>query len=87
METRAATEKYRAVRKGDVLEIICGKARLRKTVKRVRIFSSIGVMVKGIGFKKIMPDAASMAEVRKTYYGYPGYKEKLKKYGIIAFYL
>jgi ASC-1-like (ASCH) protein len=87
VETRAATAKYRAIQKGDVLEIVCGKQRIRKTVKRVRMFSSIGAMAKAVPFKKIMPGASSLIEIRKIYYGYPGYKEKLKKHGVIAFYI
>jgi len=85
VETRAATPKYRAIQKGDVLLIVCGEARTRKRVRRVRVFRSIGAMTKAIPYKKIMPSVGSMAEMRKVYYGYPGYKEKLKKHGVIAF--
>jgi ASC-1-like (ASCH) protein len=85
VETRAASPKYREVKKDDVLVIICGKQRLEKRVKRVRIFTSIGAMVKVIPRKKIGPSLKSMAELRQMYYSYPNYREKLKKYGVIAF--
>jgi ASC-1-like (ASCH) protein len=85
VETRAATPKYREVKKGDILVIVCGKNRMEKKVKRVRVFSSIGAMVKIIPCPKIMPSVKSMAEMRQIYYGYPNYREKLKKYGVIAF--
>ena len=85
VETRAATPKYREVKKGDILVIVCGKDRLEKKVKRVRVFPSIGAMTKTISYKKIMPSVSSVAEMRKVYYGYSGYREKLKKYGVIAF--
>jgi ASC-1-like (ASCH) protein len=85
VETRAASPKYREVKKGDVLVIVCGKQRLEKRVKRVRIFSSIGAMVKVIPRNKIGPSLKSMAELRQMYYSYPNYREKLKKYGVIAF--
>ncbi|MDR3582447.1 MAG: hypothetical protein P4L67_04210 [Candidatus Pacebacteria bacterium] len=85
VETRAATPKYRGVKKGDVLVIVCGRDRLKKSVRCVSVFSSIGAMTKAIPHKKIMPSASSVAEMRKVYYGYPGYREKLKKYGVIAF--
>ena len=87
VETRAATPKYQEVKKGDGLVIVCGKSRLEKKIKRVRIFTSIGAMVKVISYKKIMPSVDSLTEMRKIYYGYPGYREKLKKHGVIAFYL
>src|SRR5262245_10453017 len=85
VETRAATEKYRAIKKGDVLKIVCGSAVLLKPVKRVRIFKSVDGMVKRVPYRRIMPEVASVAAMKKIYAGYPGYKEKLKKYGVIAF--
>jgi len=85
VETRAATPKYREVKKGDILVIVCGKDRLEKKVKRARVFRSIGTMVKVIPHKKIMPSIKSLSDLRQVYYGYPGYREKLKKYGVIAF--
>ena len=84
VETRAATERYRKVAKGDVLVIVCGKAQIEKKVKRVRIFKSIGLMIKAIPYRRIMPSAASVAIMKKAYAGYPGYTEKLKKFGVVA---
>ena len=84
VETRAATVRYNAVQKGDVLVIVCGKARIEKKIKRVRHFASIAALTKAIPYKKINPSARSIAEVVKMYYGYPGYKEKIKKFGIVA---
>lgn len=84
VETRAATPKYRAVTKGDVLVIVCGRARLEKKVKRARVFRSIGAMVKVIPRRKIMPSVPSLAAMRQVYYGYPNYREKLKKFGVVA---
>jgi ASC-1-like (ASCH) protein len=85
IETRAATPKYREVKKGDVLIVMCGRQRLEKKVKRVRMFRSIGAMVKVIPRQEIMPSIKSMTEMREAYYGYTNYREKLKKYGVIAF--
>ncbi|HUZ92459.1 MAG TPA: ASCH domain-containing protein [Candidatus Paceibacterota bacterium] len=84
VETRAATERYRAIKKGDLLRIVCGNARIEKKVKRVRRFASIEAMLRAIPRITIMPETVSVAEMRKAYYGYPGYKEKIKKFGIIA---
>jgi ASC-1-like (ASCH) protein len=84
VETRAATERYRPIQKGDVLVFVCGKEKNQKMVKRVRIFKTIGAMIKTINFKKIMPSVSSTEELRDAYYSYPGYKEKISKFGIIA---
>ncbi|MDE2019465.1 MAG: hypothetical protein KGJ13_03900 [Patescibacteria group bacterium] len=46
VETRAATPKYREIKRGDILLIACGKLRLEKEVKRVRVFRTIGAMAK-----------------------------------------
>lgn len=85
VETRAATPKYLKVAKGDTLVIVCGTKKLARTVKRVRTFTSLAALFKAVPFRKIMPHAATPAEARKIYYGYPGYREKLKKFGVIAF--
>ncbi|HEY9585479.1 MAG: hypothetical protein A3C93_04645 [Candidatus Lloydbacteria bacterium RIFCSPHIGHO2_02_FULL_54_17] len=84
VETRAATLKYRQIKRGDILVIVCGKFRLQKKVQRARLFGSIGAMTKRIPYRKIMPSARSLGEVRQAYYSYNGYREKLKKYGVIA---
>lgn len=83
VETRAATERYRKIKKGDTLVIVCGKERLEKKVKRIKIFKSL----KALPRRQIMPWTKSFSEMEKAYYSYPGYKEKIKKHGIIAFYI
>lgn len=84
VETRAATKRYRNIVPGDLLIIVCGKNRLEKTVRKVQIFKSVHSMIRVISYKNIMPSVASFREMEKIYYSYPGYKEKLKKFGIIA---
>lgn len=87
VETRAATERYRKINAGDQLIFACGKSRLLKIVSRVRHFSTIDKMVKVLNFKKIMPSVENIAEMKNSYHGYPGYKKKIKKFGIVAFWL
>ena len=84
VETRAATERYRRIKKGDILVITRGKARIEKSVKRVRLFKSVSAMFKVIPYRKINPSAPTVTAAKKVYLGYPGYAEKLKKYGVIA---
>ena len=84
IETRAATAKYKKVRVGDTLVIVCGKHRLDKKVKKVEHFKSIDAMIKKIPFRKVMPSVASVTEMKKVYASYSGYKEKLDKLGIVA---
>ena len=56
IETRAGTERYRAVAPGDTLTIVCGKERVVKTINRVTHFKTIGALLKALPLKKIMPD-------------------------------
>lgn len=85
VETRAATERYREIMKGDILRFTCGKKVLEKKVKTAHIFKSISAMLKKYKITDIMPSISSLKEMRAAYDSYPGYKEKIKKHGLIAF--
>mgnify|MGYP001563984919 CR=1 FL=1 len=84
VETRAASTRYKDIQKGDNLIIVCEKERIMKKVQRVRYFKSIGSMFKAIPLKRIMPSVRSIADARKAYYSYHGYKEKIKEFGLVA---
>lgn len=87
IETRAATDKYRKILKGDTLVFTCGKERLEKKIKKVEIYRSLDAMFKAVNPKHIMPSVPTTTEMKKIYYSYPGYKEKLKEFGVIAFWI
>ena len=38
-------------------------------------------------FKKIMPNIESVDAMKKAYYSYPDYEQKIKDFGIIGFFL
>lgn len=84
VETRAATKRYRGIQAGDQVKVTCGKESVKKEVVAVEIFPSIEAMAEAIPFKNIMPYAETLDEVRNEYYGYPGYKEKIAEYGLVA---
>ncbi len=84
VETRAATEKYKDIKDGDVLVLVCGKDRFEKQIKKAKIFKSIKSLVRVYPIKKIMPNISSEKELTTAYYSYPNYKEKIKKYGLVA---
>lgn len=83
VETRAGG-RYN-IKEGDFIEFSCGKEKLRKKVKNLMAFKSIEETVKAIDFKKIMPFAESIEEVKKVYYSFPNYKERIEKFGLITF--
>lgn len=84
IETRAATSKYREVKVGEILTFICGKERLSKEVRSVEIFRTIGALLKKYRPETINPKFHSEKEVRKMWQRFPGYAEKIKKFGLVA---
>lgn len=84
VETRAATVRYKSVKAGDTLILICGKEKIRKKVKKANIFKSIEQLLKRYNIQDIHPGVKTKEELQDIYYSFPGYREKIKKYGIIA---
>lgn len=84
IETRAGTSRFRKIKKGDVLVLVCGKEKLKKKVLVVKMFKSIPALFKTYKLKDIMPEVKSIEEATVKYYSYPGYEEKIKKFGLVA---
>lgn len=84
IETRAATAKYRFIKSEDTVRLVCGKSKFIKKVWAVRKFRSIKAILKKYKPKEINPKAKSSRELEKIYYSFPGYREKIKKYGLVA---
>lgn len=84
VETRAGTERYRNIKPGDMVVLVCGKERFEKEVKKAKIFKTIKSLVKTYPIKKITPNILSEKELESAYYSYPNYRDKIKKFGLIA---
>lgn len=84
VETRAAIPRYRNIGRGDIVVFTCGKDKYEKKVKQARVFKSITIMLNKYKVKLIAPGLSSVKELRNMYYSFPNYREKLKKFGIIA---
>jgi len=84
VETRAATTRYLKIHAGDIVTFICGEKRFSKKITRVKIFKTIQSMLKQYKPKAINPKAKTPKDLLEIYYSFPGYKEKIKKYGIVA---
>lgn len=84
VETRAATKKYHDIKAGDMLVLSCGQDKFEIKVKRAKIFRSIKSLIKSYPIKMIMPHISTEKALRNAYYSYPDYKEKIKKFGLIA---
>ncbi len=84
IETRAATVRYQKIKKGDRVILVCGKDLFEKQVADVQIFKSIDALLKKYKVRQINPNTKTEEELRKLYYSFPGYREKIQKYGLIA---
>lgn len=87
VETRAGTIKYQPIQVGDELVFSCDGEKFSKKIFKKEHYKNIDAMVKKIPFKKIMPDVGSVIEMKKIYASYSGYEQKIKEFGIFAFWL
>ena len=85
IETRAATEKYQAVKVGDELTFACGGDTFTKKVVKIYHWPSAEAMLAEVPLSKVMPDLETLAQVHARYASYPGYEEKIKQFGILGF--
>jgi ASC-1-like (ASCH) protein len=84
IETRAGSPKYFDIKAGDTLVFVCGKERFNKKVKSVHKFKSIKALHKIYKPIEINPKTKTIQESEKMYHSFSGYREKIKKYGLIA---
>lgn len=84
VETRAGTDKYRSLVKGDVITLSCGSKKIKKIIGKVEHFASIPLLVKKHRPKNINPMCTSEEELTRMYYSFPRYEEKIREHGILA---
>lgn len=84
VETRAATAKYRKIEKGNIVQFVCGREKFVRRVVAARVFPNVAALLKKYQPSQINPSIGTVTELRKIYYSFPGYREKIKKYGLIA---
>jgi ASC-1-like (ASCH) protein len=84
IETRAATKKYKKVAVGDIIEFVCGKHRFKKQVESAENFRTISGLLKKYKPQQINPAVKTNKELREMYHNFPNYKEKIRKYGLVA---
>ncbi|RJQ14880.1 hypothetical protein C4553_00265 [Candidatus Parcubacteria bacterium] len=84
VETRAATKKYKDIKVGDTLVFACEKERFQRKAKRVNYFKSVLAMLKKYKVKDVEPKLSKKDDLEEKYNSYPKYKEKIKKFGLVA---
>ena len=84
IETRAGLPEYNGIEAGDQLIISCGNDTITKTVKEALHFASIEELLNKISPEEIMPAGTTREQAREKWNSFPGYPERIKKDGIIA---
>ena len=84
VETRAATVKYRNIKKGDCITFTCGCAKFSKTVRKATIFRTIASLLKKYKPNDVRPDVRTKKEMIDIWHSFPNYKEKIAMHGLIA---
>jgi len=84
VETRAATERYRGIGKGDNVQFVCGRDKFIKQVVAARVFPTLAALLKKYRPSQINPKIKTEAELRKMYYSFVNYRKKIKKFGLVA---
>lgn len=87
IETRAATERFRNIKAGDIVVLACGNKRINKKVKKVELFKSITAVLKKYKPEDINPKIHTIKEAKTMWHSFPGYREKIKKHGFIMMHL
>jgi ASC-1-like (ASCH) protein len=87
IETRAGSPEYLKIKEGDTLVFTCGEDSVTRTVKKVSHAESEEHLFFMFKTEQINPQALSYDELRQKYASFPGYPERIKEYGILAFHL
>lgn len=85
VETRAAGPKYEHITAGDTLIFSCGGKKFKKTIVKVTKFRTLGAMFKVYDPDVIHPGIGTEKALRAKYDSFTGYKDRIKRYGMLAF--
>lgn len=85
IETRAGGPKYRGMAEGDLAVISCGAEKLERRIVNLRHFDTLDELFAAVPYEQVFPWAKDLDEAKSSYDAYPGYAERIKGYGILAF--
>ena len=83
IETRAGLPEYNEIESGDQLIISCGDETVTKTVVEAIHFASVKELLNKVSPEEIMPSGTTREQAIKKWNSFPGYPERIQKYGII----
>ncbi len=84
VETRAGSPRYQHVQAGEEAVFDCGADRVVRKIIAVRHFKTIHELVEHYDVEAIVPWLHTEQELVDMYMSFPGYRERIAQYGIIA---
>lgn len=84
IETRAGLPEYNSITSGDQLNISCGVDIITKAVAEAWHFNSVEELMDKIDISEIMEAGTTKEEAIAKWNSFPGYPERIKEFGIIA---
>ena len=85
VETRASTKRYQNIAAKDKIKFVCGRSKFERVVKEVKFFKNISSLLEDYSVGQINPHVKNEAELRKMFFSFPAYREKIEKYGLVTF--
>lgn len=87
VETRAASKNTQAIAPGSLLELTCAGESFHKLVDSVEFFKSVEELYRDPIFEQVLPGVSSLKEAMDIYHSFPGYRDRIKNNGLVAFHL
>lgn len=84
VETRASTTKYKKLEAGESVSFSCAGESFEKKIAKVAHFASIDALLKKYTPADINPELKTKKDIEDMCYSFPGYKEKIEQFGIVA---
>ena len=85
IETRAGGPKYENIVVGDSIIFECDRDSFERTITKVIKFKGVDEMLNVYKPKEINAAMNTAEDLKALYRSFPGYIERLEKFGIIAF--
>lgn len=84
-EGRCNTGMFKRIYAGDTITFACRDQLQLTEVLSVRVFDSFRQMLEDVGVKPMLPDVSNLDQATNIYLRIPGYAQKEREYGVVAF--
>lgn len=85
VEGRVSTPQLASLKVNDIIKLECGRDFVNVKVVEVMRFPSFRQMLDSCGLDKCLPGCPSVKAGVAIYHGFPGYEEKARRHGVVAF--